>query len=398
MATTTTDLRRSMTSTEGFGEAAERYRGHQREAGRNRQEDRQRRTRRLREDGRQLVKYRQQLAEATQLDWVTTVVKAQNDSGISGARRSSRSSGRTRTSRCCRTGDWSELRQRREVESPRRRDARRGEEPAHALRAGVPQSSYPSFKVLRESYGQAGPALPGRHSVAPIDLAIYAFGEAAFGRPVDPRGLAAGLDGPRHRRDPRREAGDDVVFQLETVVALIAIAQAGRRGAGRPSRARWPRRCWGARSGGHPQGARFGIHLCLGDFHHTAYGEGARRPPARAARERDRGRVPRRTRCSIYVHAPFAAAKEPPIAAESFYEPLRDLGSARRHPVHRRVPARLARHRGPTATSSRASRVWSGREVDVAAACGLGRREEATRRRSRQMRETAALLQEPATA
>ena len=97
-----------------------------------------------------------------------------------------------------------------------------------------------------------------------------------------------------------------------------------------------------------------------------------------------------------YVHAPFAAAKEPPIEAEAFYEPLRDLElpddtrfiagflhESLDTEAHRELLARIER--------------LSGREVDVAAACGLGRRasdEEAFE----QMRETAALLQEPATA
>jgi hypothetical protein len=96
-----------------------------------------------------------------------------------------------------------------------------------------------------------------------------------------------------------------------------------------------------------------------------------------------------------FVHAPFAAAKEPPISDEALYEPLRDLalpGDVRfvagflheslDTDAHRELLARIER--------------LTGREVDVAAACGLGRRatdEEAFD----QMRETSALLDTPMT-
>ena len=145
-----------------------------------------------------------------------------------------------------------------------------------------------------------------------------------------------------------------------------------------------------------PAGARFGIHLCLGDFHHTAYGEHARRPPARAARERDRGRVPRRTRSSSTSTRRSPRRRSRRSRTESFYEPLRDLDlpddtrfiagflhESLDTEAHRDLLARIER--------------LSGREVDVAAACGLGRR-ESDEEAFEQMRETAALLQEPATA
>ena len=74
-----------------------------------------------------------------------------------------------------------------------------------------------------------------------------------------------------------------------------------------------------------PDGTRFGFHLCEGDFHHKAFGKmrDARPlvPLANAvAAAFPTGRVP------AFVHAPFAAAVDPPIEDEAaFYEPLRDL-------------------------------------------------------------------------
>jgi hypothetical protein len=83
MATTTTTSKKIPESlgefTEGFGDVAERYRTLNEkliESGKK--------TSKAAVEGYQksvasYVDFRQQLAEATQLDWVTTVVKAQND-------------------------------------------------------------------------------------------------------------------------------------------------------------------------------------------------------------------------------------------------------------------------------------------------------------------------------
>ena len=76
---TTTTSKKINDVTEGFGEAAERYR-----AINEKLVDTGKKTANAALDGYEktvasYVEYRQQLAEATQLDWVTTVVKAQND-------------------------------------------------------------------------------------------------------------------------------------------------------------------------------------------------------------------------------------------------------------------------------------------------------------------------------
>ncbi len=252
------------------------------------------------------------------------------------------------------------------------------------------RNSYPSFLVLREKHGR--PDLRFQVGiVAPIDLAIYAFGEAAFADPSILEGWQVST--VRDIAEIHAEAGDDVVFQIETVVALIAIAQAPDEA--QPAVAAQMAETMLDTIRRSPAGARFGIHLCLGDFHHTAYGEMRDVTPLVLLANAIAAGFPD-DKVLEYVHAPFAAAKEAPIAAESFYEPLRDLElpddtrfiagflhESLDTEAHRELLARIER--------------MAGREVDVAAACGLGRR-DSDEEAFEQMRETAALLQEPATA
>ena len=252
------------------------------------------------------------------------------------------------------------------------------------------RNSYPSFRILRENHGR--PDLRYQVGiVAPIDLAIYAFGEAAF---ADPSILDAWqVATVRDIAEIHAEAGDDVVFQLETVVALVAIAQADDDA--QPAVASQMAETMLDTVRRSPAGARFGIHLCLGDFHHTAYGAMRDVRPLVLLANAIAAGFPD-DRVLEYVHAPFAAAKEPPIEAESFYEPLRELAlpddtrfiagflhESLDTDAHRELLARIER--------------LAGREVDVAAACGLGRR-DSDEEAFEQMRETAALLGEPTPA
>ena len=251
-------------------------------------------------------------------------------------------------------------------------------------------NSYPSFRVLREMHGR--PDLRFQVGiVAPIDDAIYAFGEAAF---ADPSILEAfQVATVRDIAEIHAEAGDDVVFQIETVVALVAIAQADDAAQAAVAAQMAETMIDTVRRS--PVGARFGIHLCLGDFHHTAYGAMRDVRPLVLLANAIAAGFPD-DRVLEYVHAPFAAAKEPPIEDEAFYEPLRDLDlpedtrfiagflhESLDTEAHRELLARIER--------------LAGREVDVAAACGLGRR-DSDEEAFEQMRETAALLGEPATA
>jgi hypothetical protein len=251
------------------------------------------------------------------------------------------------------------------------------------------RNAYPSFRVLRERYGR--PDLRFQVGiVAPIDVALYAFGDAAFADPSILEACQAAT--VREIAAIHAEAGDDVVFQLETVVALVAIAQA--EDAAQEAVAAQMAGTMLDTVGRSPAGARFGMHLCLGDFHHTAYGNMRDARPIVLLANAIAAGFPS-DRVLEFVHAPFAAAKEPPIADEAFYAPLADL----RLPEDTRFIAGFLHetldtdaHRELLARIERLAR----REVDVAAACGLGRRDSDDEAFA-QMRETAALLETPMT-
>jgi len=85
------------------------------------------------------------------------------------------------------------------------------------------ENSFPSFLVLRERFDR--PDLRFQVSVPlPLDLALYSFGEVVF---TDPTILEACIAATTREIDQvYARAGDEVVFQLETVVALVAVAQA----------------------------------------------------------------------------------------------------------------------------------------------------------------------------
>jgi hypothetical protein len=252
------------------------------------------------------------------------------------------------------------------------------------------ENSFPSFLVLRERFGR--PDLRFQVGIpAPIDLALYAFGEVVF---ADPTILEACTEATaRQIARIAEQGGDDVVFQLETVVALVAVAQAPDEG-----QAAVAAQMAGTLldlAGRSPEGTRFGAHLCLGDFHHKAYGHMRDvRPLVLLANAIAAGWAP--GRMLEFVHAPFAAAVEPPIPDESFYEPLRELAL----PDDTRFIAGFLHESLDTdAHLELLARIEGlvGRQVDVAAACGLGRRstdEEAFE----QMRETVALLESPVAA
>ena len=91
-----------------------------------------------------------------------------------------------------------------------------------------------------------------------------------------------------------------------------------------------------------------------------------------------------------FVHAPFAAAVEPPISDEAFYEPLREL---RLPDDVRFIAGFLHESLDLGAHQELLARIESltGREVDVAAACGLGRR-PTPEQAFEAMREAAALI------
>ena len=249
------------------------------------------------------------------------------------------------------------------------------------------QGSFPAFKVLRERFGR--PDLRFQVGIpAPIDLALYSFGEVIF---ADPTILDACIAATTREVSEIFEAApDDVVFQIETVVALCAVAQAADEDQQATAEQMAGALVDVVRQS--PKGTWFGIHLCLGDFHHEAYANMRDVRPLVLLANAIAAQWPK-GRHLDYIHAPFAAAKEPPVPEEAFYEPLADLALAEDvrfiagflHEsldldAHRELLERIER--------------LTGREVDVAAACGLGRR-ETPEESFEQMREAANLIESP---
>lgn len=182
-----------------------------------------------------------------------------------------------------------------------------------------------------------------------------------------------------------RILGDQAVFQIEVPIELILLTKLPS--PAHPLLARLFGRWVAALAAASPQGARFGVHLCLGDMNHRAYG-----------RMQDVGPLVSLTKAILaawppgrpleFVHAPFAAADDPPPTAESFYAPLASL----QLPAGTRFIAGFA-HEDQSLDDQRkvlaTIEKLLGQPVDVASSCGLGRRDAAAARQT--MERTAEL-------
>ncbi len=111
-------------------------------------------------------------------------------------------------------------------------------------------------------------------------------------------------------------------FRIEVPVESVVLARAPS--ALRPALAGLLARRITALAQGAPAGSQFGLHLCLGDMNHRALGRLPDASPlvllANAVASRWPAGRPLR-----YVHAPLAAADDPPPASRAFYRPLAGL-------------------------------------------------------------------------
>jgi hypothetical protein len=230
------------------------------------------------------------------------------------------------------------------------------------------EDSYPRFQERRAALGAAGERLRFQQGLpGDFDMALFTLGPIGA---IRQRGAFTDATLSEIRRIFER-AGDDVVFQLEIPAELIFVARAP--GFLQELAARFLARGVARLAARSPRGARFGIHLCLGDMNHRALGRMRDvRPLVRLsnaiARAWPQGRP------LDFIHAPFAAAVEPPPVERSFYEPLRDL----RLPSATRFVAGFVHERRSTEEQRLLLDTIEGlvgRQVDVATSCGLGRRE-----------------------
>jgi hypothetical protein len=163
------------------------------------------------------------------------------------------------------------------------------------------------------------------------------------------------------------------VFQIEVPVELVFVARMPRWL--QPAMARYMASVITSQAAEAPEGARFGIHLCLGDLNHRALARMRNTEPVVQLANAIARRWPA-GRPLEFVHAPFAAAEEPPVIEPDWYRPLERL----RLPANTRFVAGFA-HEGQDlsaqlAIRSSIERVVNG-PVGVATSCGLGRREPA---------------------
>ncbi|MFB9903654.1 hypothetical protein [Allokutzneria oryzae] len=228
--------------------------------------------------------------------------------------------------------------------------------------------SFPVFTRLREEHGATGlryqVGVPG-----PLDLAMFVFG------PVGPFRHTAPFEEAtvREIREIHAEAGEDVLFQIEVPVELVFMTKAPK-----PLHAvlaRWLAKKTVGLVAAAPEGTRFGVHLCVGDLNNKALG-----------RLKDAGALVTLSnaiaaawpagRTLEYVHAPLAAGDLPPVVDEAFYRPLNRIAL----PQGTRFVAGLAHESQDLDVQRRLLALVErlvGGSVDVACACGLGRRSPA---------------------
>jgi hypothetical protein len=226
------------------------------------------------------------------------------------------------------------------------------------------EDSWPIFEELRKKSDR--PDLAFQQGVpGDLDMAIFVFGPRGLlhRRPFTEATLA-------EIREVHRRAAGDVVFQIEVPVEQVFVAK--MPGPLQPLMAQAMARVIAGLARRSPPGARFGVHLCVGDMNHKAL-----------MRMRDARPVVLLANAVVrqwpagspleYIHAPFAAAALPPPTDERWYAPLAQL----RLPATVRLVAGFA-HEDQSIEEQRRLRDvierLTGRSVDISTTCGLGRR------------------------
>ena len=228
--------------------------------------------------------------------------------------------------------------------------------------------NWPIFTRIRAAHGR--PELAFQVGVpGDFDTAMFALGP---------------LGALRHRKaftdatvreieQVHSQAGDDVVFQLELCAELVFVTRT-------PSVLRELVAALLARFVGGlirrlPRDARFGVHLCLGDLGHQALGIMRDAGPVVQLANALSKAWPAGPRLE-YVHGALAAGELGPPLDPAFYRPLAGL----RLPGSTRFVAGFLHERRSTKEARTILGLIEssyGRDVDVAAACGLGRRGQA---------------------
>jgi hypothetical protein len=165
--------------------------------------------------------------------------------------------------------------------------------------------------------------------------------------------------------------GDDVIFQVEILVELVAVARTPR--ALQPAIAAPLARGVANLARRSPPGARFGVHLCLGDMNHRALGKLRDTAPL-VTMANALARAWPDDRPLEFIHAPFAAAELPPPVEPRWYASLSGL----RLKPGTRLIAGVAHEDQPLEEQRAVVELIErgvGGPVGISHSCGLGRRE-----------------------
>lgn len=230
------------------------------------------------------------------------------------------------------------------------------------------EESWPRFQKVRTDLDREGLSfqvgIPG-----PIDVAFAAFGFSPVSglRNIRPFEDATVLEVSKIHA----VGGAEVVYQLEIPIEIeianrmpkpVRKAGVGQL-AGRLLRV--------VRKS--PHDTRWGFHLCVGDMNNTAFSRLDDATTLTLLANAIVDRFPKGRKLE-FVHLPLAHGSEPPTLDEEFYGPLDQL----RVPNDVRLIAGFA-HEGQSLEDQIKLRdmveAKVGRPVDIAASCGLGRRD-----------------------
>jgi len=248
-------------------------------------------------------------------------------------------------------------------------------EPA-SLELGYHQAYLDSQPVVTAAIERHGlsTAPPFQVGIAsPFDLALFSLGLPGALR------HRSGFTGAavREIRAIRTAARDGVLFQIELPAELVFVARSVP--VVRGVVAKWMACMAVEVPRATPAGTHYGIHLCYGDLGNRSLVSGLHDCSAAVALANAIVAQWPETAHLDYIHIPFAAGERPPATWAAYYEPLRRL----RLPSNTRLVAGFV-HEALTGAQEAAILKLiddaSRRRVDVAAACGLGRRDVAVAR------------------
>ena len=253
--------------------------------------------------------------------------------------------------------------------------------PHHALRRGARMDpaaldlgyhrafceSRPVVDALCTQHGMPG-AVYQVGVASGFDLALFAFGPVGALRQKKVFNTAAA----REISAITKNVGNDVVFQIELPAEMVLVARTPR--LLRPVVARWMAAVSVELARMACPGTRFGVHLCFGDLGNRSLLR-LRRDCAGAVELANAIVAAWPSSATLeYVPIPLAAGNEQPAMHASYYAPLSKLSLP---PSSRLIAGFVHENLSQVQLQQVLELVESaaGRTVDVASACGLGRRD-----------------------